>query len=82
MQLIAPHEPLPLLAQIDKRYDAGFDVTYLEQGQNNGASWNVDQGPAPQEDPDWTPPLTGSRSTRPRARTSAGGRASRICGST
>ena len=32
MQLIAPHEPLPLLAQIDKRYDGGFHVTYLDQG--------------------------------------------------
>jgi uncharacterized protein (DUF2249 family) len=32
MELIAPHEPLPLLAQIDKRYDAGFEVSYLEQG--------------------------------------------------
>lgn len=32
MELIAPHEPLPLLAQIDKRYDGGFEVSYLEQG--------------------------------------------------
>lgn len=34
MELIAPHEPLPLLAQIDKRYDGGFDVSYLERGPN------------------------------------------------
>jgi uncharacterized protein (DUF2249 family) len=32
MQLIAPHEPLPLLAQINTRYDQGFDVSYLERG--------------------------------------------------
>lgn len=32
MELIAPHEPLPLLAQIDKRYGGGLDVSYLEEG--------------------------------------------------
>ena len=32
IELIAPHEPLPLLAQIDRRYQGGVDVTYLQQG--------------------------------------------------
>lgn len=32
MQLVAPHEPLPLLAQIDRRYDGGFEVSYLQRG--------------------------------------------------
>ena len=30
--LIAPHDPLPLLAQIEKRTPAAFDLTYLERG--------------------------------------------------
>lgn len=32
MELIAHHDPLPLLAQIQKRYDDGFEVSYLERG--------------------------------------------------
>ncbi|HPE11669.1 MAG: DUF2249 domain-containing protein [Actinobacteria bacterium] len=32
IELIAPHEPLPLLAQIDNRYQQGFDISYLERG--------------------------------------------------
>lgn len=30
--LVAPHDPLPLLAQIDQRHPHAFDVTYLERG--------------------------------------------------
>lgn len=30
--LIAPHDPLPLLAQITERYGEGFTVSYLERG--------------------------------------------------
>ncbi len=32
MELIAHHDPLPLLAQIEKRYDSGFEVSYVERG--------------------------------------------------
>lgn len=30
--LIAPHDPLPLLAQIDRRWPGVFDVSYVERG--------------------------------------------------
>jgi len=30
--LIAPHDPLPLLAQVDQRWPGGFGVDYLERG--------------------------------------------------
>lgn len=30
--LVAPHDPLPLIAQIEQRYDGAFDVEYLERG--------------------------------------------------
>lgn len=30
LEIIAPHEPLPLLAQVEKRYDGGFDVSSRE----------------------------------------------------
>jgi len=30
--LVAPHDPLPLLAQIDEREPGAFDVSYLERG--------------------------------------------------
>ncbi len=30
--LVAPHDPLPLLDQIEQRWPAGFTVEYLEQG--------------------------------------------------
>lgn len=30
--LIAPHDPLPLLAHITERYGEGFSVSYLERG--------------------------------------------------
>jgi uncharacterized protein (DUF2249 family) len=32
LDLLAPHDPLPLLAQIDQRWPDGFDVAYLERG--------------------------------------------------
>lgn len=32
MELIAHHDPLPLLAQIDARYQGAFEVEYKEQG--------------------------------------------------
>lgn len=32
MVLVAPHDPLPLLAQIDQRYSGGFSVDYLQSG--------------------------------------------------
>lgn len=32
MVLVAPHDPLPLLAQIDARYGRGVAVSYLESG--------------------------------------------------
>lgn len=32
MVLIAHHDPLPLLAQIDVRYEGAFEVEYLERG--------------------------------------------------
>lgn len=32
IELIAPHDPLPLLAQIDEREPGAFAVTYLERG--------------------------------------------------
>ncbi|HEU4568674.1 MAG TPA: DUF2249 domain-containing protein [Marmoricola sp.] len=30
--LVAPHDPLPLLAQVEQRYSGAFDVSYLERG--------------------------------------------------
>ncbi|HET8562173.1 MAG TPA: DUF2249 domain-containing protein [Marmoricola sp.] len=30
--LVAPHDPLPLLAQVEHRYQGRFDVSYLERG--------------------------------------------------
>lgn len=32
MVLVAPHDPLPLLAQVERRYDGAFEVDYLERG--------------------------------------------------
>lgn len=32
MVLVAPHDPLPLLAQIEERAPGAFEVTYLERG--------------------------------------------------
>lgn len=39
MVLVAPHDPLPLLAQIDQRYSGGFAVNYLERGPE---AWRLD----------------------------------------
>lgn len=36
--LVAPHDPLPLLAQVDERYDGAFDVDYVERGPE---AWRV-----------------------------------------
>ena len=32
MDLVAPHNPLPLLAQIEQREPGAFAVEYLEEG--------------------------------------------------
>ncbi|HEY5320934.1 MAG TPA: DUF2249 domain-containing protein [Galbitalea sp.] len=36
--LVAPHDPLPLLAQIEERSPGGFDISYLEEGP---ADWRL-----------------------------------------
>jgi uncharacterized protein (DUF2249 family) len=38
MVLIAPHDPLPLLAQLEERHPGRFSVDYLERGPE---SWHV-----------------------------------------
>lgn len=38
MVLVAPHNPLPLLAQAQDRYNGGFDVEYLEEGPED---WRI-----------------------------------------
>lgn len=30
--LVAPHDPLPLLAQVEERHPDGFEITYLQRG--------------------------------------------------
>ena len=32
MDLVAPHDPLPLLAQIEQREPGAFEVSYLQRG--------------------------------------------------
>jgi uncharacterized protein (DUF2249 family) len=32
LELVAPHDPLPLLAQIERRWQGGFEVEYAERG--------------------------------------------------
>ena len=32
LALVAPHDPLPLLAQVQQRWPGGFTVTYLDRG--------------------------------------------------
>ncbi|HEX6517716.1 MAG TPA: DUF2249 domain-containing protein [Nocardioidaceae bacterium] len=32
MVLVAPHDPLPLLDQVEQRFPGAFDVDYLERG--------------------------------------------------
>ena len=36
--LVAPHDPLPLLAQVEQRYDGAFATDYLERGPE---AWRV-----------------------------------------
>ena len=36
--LVAPHDPLPLIAQVQERSDQGFEVSYVESGP---AAWRV-----------------------------------------
>jgi uncharacterized protein (DUF2249 family) len=36
--LVAPHDPLPLLAQVESRYDGAFDFDYRERGPE---AWRV-----------------------------------------
>lgn len=38
LDLVAPHNPLPLLAQIDERENGTIDVTYLQEGPED---WTV-----------------------------------------
>lgn len=38
LELIAPHDPLPLLAQIQERHPDVFDVTYLQRGPD---AWRI-----------------------------------------
>ncbi|MEO7125024.1 MAG: DUF2249 domain-containing protein [Nakamurella sp.] len=38
LELIAPHDPLPLLAQIEERDPGAFDVSYLERGPE---AWRI-----------------------------------------
>jgi uncharacterized protein (DUF2249 family) len=38
LELIAPHDPLPLLAQIEERDPGAFDITYLERGPE---AWRI-----------------------------------------
>ena len=36
--LVAPHKPIPLLAQIEKKHPAIFSVTFLDEGPDK---WHV-----------------------------------------
>lgn len=38
LELIAPHDPLPLLAQIERRNPGAFEISYLERGPE---SWRL-----------------------------------------
>ena len=38
MVLVAPHDPLPLLAKIEQRDPGAFEVSYLERGPE---AWRV-----------------------------------------
>lgn len=38
LELIAPHDPLPLLAQIEERDPGAFEITYLERGPE---AWRI-----------------------------------------
>ncbi len=41
LDLVAPHDPLPLLAQIDQRWPGAFTVTYTERGPE---AWRLSLG--------------------------------------
>jgi uncharacterized protein (DUF2249 family) len=36
--VVAPHEPLPLLTQVNKRYGNAFQIDYLQEGPED---WHV-----------------------------------------
>jgi len=36
--VVAPHDPVPLIAQVAERYDGAFSVEYLERGPE---AWRV-----------------------------------------
>ena len=36
--VVAPHEPLPLLAQVDQRYGSSMQIEYLQEGPQD---WHV-----------------------------------------
>lgn len=36
--VVAPHEPLPLLAQVDERYGATMSIEYIQEGPQD---WHV-----------------------------------------
>ncbi len=38
MVLLAPHDPIPLLEQVEQRYPGRFTVDYLERGPQ---SWRL-----------------------------------------
>jgi uncharacterized protein (DUF2249 family) len=38
MVLVAPHDPLPLLAQVSERFGNAFDAAYLERGPD---AWRI-----------------------------------------
>lgn len=38
LDLVAPHDPLPLLAQIEQRHPGRFEVSYVESGPE---AWTV-----------------------------------------
>lgn len=40
--LVAPHNPLPLLAQIDQAWPGGFAREYVQEGdESNGGAWKL-----------------------------------------
>lgn len=41
IQLVAPHDPLPLLAQIEQRWPDTYDITYVERD----TAWRINITP-------------------------------------
>ena len=39
MVLVAPHKPIPLLAQIEKKHPGNFSVNFLDEGPEN---WHIE----------------------------------------